>query len=96
MLPNHPLKTTAALALTLAAVTPTAASARPYLNDPTLGTSQTTTPIVRVVTPNSGFDWGDAAIGGAGGLALSLLGLGGALALSHQRSRRPNSPTPIR
>jgi hypothetical protein len=36
----------------------------------------------------SSFDWGDAGIGAAGGLALAMLGVGGGLALSQCRSRR--------
>ena len=44
--------------------------------------------MVRVRTPKSGFDWGDAGIGAAGGLALSMIGLGGALALTQRRTRR--------
>ena len=38
--------------------------------------------VVRIQTPPSGFDWGDAAIGAAGGLALSLIAVGGALVVS--------------
>ena len=45
-------------------------------------------PVVRVQAPANGFDWGDAGIGAAGGLALSLIGVGGALAVSHHRTRR--------
>jgi hypothetical protein len=47
--------------------------------------------IVRVQAPQGGFDWGDAGIGAVGGVALSLLGLGGGLAISRrwpQRTRR--------
>ena len=33
--------------------------------------------VVRVHTPQSGFDWGDAGLGAAGGLVISLLVLGG-------------------
>jgi hypothetical protein len=44
--------------------------------------------IVRVTAGNSGFDWGDAGIGAAGGIALSMVSLGGALALSQNRARR--------
>ena len=44
--------------------------------------------VVRIQTPPSGFDWGDAGIGAAGGLALAMIGLGGALAVSQRRSRR--------
>jgi hypothetical protein len=44
--------------------------------------------IVQVSNPSGGFDWADAGIGAAGGLVLSVLGLGGSLAL-HRRSRKP-------
>ena len=46
--------------------------------------------VVRVHAPQSGFDWGDAGIGAAGGLALGMLGVGGGLAISRrpQRGRR--------
>ena len=33
--------------------------------------------VVRVITPAGGFDWADAGIGAAGGLALSMLAIGG-------------------
>jgi hypothetical protein len=36
--------------------------------------------------PDSGFDWGDAAIGAAAGLALTLLVVGGGIAVSRRRS----------
>ena len=39
--------------------------------------------VVRITTPPNGFDWGDAGIGAAGGLALAMIGLGGALVVSH-------------
>jgi hypothetical protein len=42
---------------------------------------------VRVQAPATGFDWGDAGIGAASGLALSLIGLGGALVVSQHRNR---------
>jgi hypothetical protein len=45
-------------------------------------------PVVRVETPKGGFDWGDAGVGAVGGLALSLIALGGALAISQRRARR--------
>ena len=44
--------------------------------------------VVRVETPRSGFDWGDAGIGAAGGVALAMLGLGGALAISQRHPYR--------
>ncbi|HEY1508555.1 MAG TPA: hypothetical protein VGF93_06115 [Solirubrobacteraceae bacterium] len=43
--------------------------------------------IVRVAAPG-GFDWGDAGIGAAGGLALAMVGLGGWVAVSQSRARR--------
>jgi hypothetical protein len=44
--------------------------------------------VVRIQTPPSGFDWGDAGIGAAGGIALALLGVGGALVISQRRPQR--------
>jgi hypothetical protein len=49
--------------------------------------------VVRIQTPPSGFDWGDAGIGAAGGLALAMIGVGGALAVS-QRGRRRGTTLP--
>lgn len=46
----------------------------------------TTTPTVKA--PGSGFDWGDAGIGAASGIGLSMLVLAGALTLSQRRARR--------
>jgi hypothetical protein len=43
--------------------------------------------VVRAQAPKSGFDWGDAGIGAAG-IALSVIGIGGAFAVSQRRSRR--------
>ena len=43
--------------------------------------------VVRIQTPQSGFDWGDAGIGAAGGVALAMLGLGGALVITHRPKR---------
>jgi hypothetical protein len=48
--------------------------------------------VVRIQTPPNGFDWGDAGIGAAGGLALAMIGLGGALVVS-QRPRRSRGTT---
>ena len=48
--------------------------------------------VVRVQIPQSGFDWGDAGIGAAGGLALAMLGLGGTLLVS-QRPRHTRRTT---
>ena len=48
--------------------------------------------VIRIQTPPNGFDWGDAGIGAAGGLALATIGLGGALVVS-QRPRRSRGTT---
>ena len=52
-------------------------------------------PIVRIETPKSGFNWGDAGIGAAGGAALAMLGVGGALAVSQRRPRRSHQTTSL-
>ena len=61
------------------------------------GLEVTTVPqaAVRIQAPSSGFDWGDAGIGAAGGLALAMLGLGGAIVISHQRPRRTRHTTTL-
>lgn len=46
------------------------------------------TPSARVHAPEERFDWGDASLGAAGGLALLVIGVGGAFAASGRRSRR--------
>ena len=51
--------------------------------------------VVRIQTPQSGFDWGDAGIGAVGGLALAMLGVGGGLVISHQRPRRTRPTTTV-
>ena len=95
MLPNHHIKKTVALALTLGAIAPAGAFAKEIGTTP-FGARYTTPPpitIVRVSPPAGGFDWADAGIGAAGGLALSMLGIGGALVISsHRRAQRPISP----
>ena len=49
--------------------------------------------VVRVVSHDGGFDWGDAGIGAAGGLALSLVAFGGALTVGRHRERQLRSAT---
>jgi hypothetical protein len=39
------------------------------------------------ITADGGFDWGDAGIGAGGIVALMLIGLGGAFAVSHHHAR---------
>jgi hypothetical protein len=96
MLPNHHLKKATAVALALGAILPATASAKPVGPDPS-GASYAIprTPVVRITTPASGFDWGDAGIGAAGGLALAMLGVGGGLVISHHRPRRTHHTTAL-
>jgi len=48
------------------------------------GTVDPRRPVITVSSPN-GFDWGDAAIGAAGGLGLALAALGGTLVVTGRR-----------
>ena len=47
--------------------------------------------IVTVFQPN-GFDWGDAGIGAGAVIAISLIALGGTLAVTHRHDHRPAGP----
>jgi hypothetical protein len=105
----HRISTALALALALG-VSAAPASARPFdLNangsyvPAAVAIAQATKPshavspspvIVRVAAPG-GFDWGDAGIGAAGGIALSMVGLGGALAMAQNRARRTRRTTAL-
>lgn len=51
--------------------------------------------VVRAQTPARGFDWGDAGIGAAGGLALAMLGVGGGLVIAHHRPQRTRRTTAL-
>ncbi len=44
--------------------------------------------VVRVHASQGGFDWGDAGLGAAGALALSVIAVGGAFVASGRRGRR--------
>ena len=82
-----------ALALACAAFALAASTATAY-PQPTAGppaSSETPTTIVQVPAA-TGFDWGDAGIGAAGVVALAMLGVGGALVISHRRPRRATTP----
>ena len=46
---------------------------------------------VKIAPGSGGFDWGDGGIGAAGGLAISLIAIGAAVAISDGR-RRPQTP----
>ena len=50
------------------------------------------TTIVRVTDPKGGFDWGDAGIGAAGALGLTLAATGGTLLLARRRNDPPTRP----
>lgn len=50
-------------------------------------------PAIVRVTPSNGFDWGDAGIGAAGGLALAVVGFGGGLAASQRRKEHRHHGT---
>jgi hypothetical protein len=52
-------------------------------------------PVVRVEAPDRGFHWGDAGIGAAVGLALSMVTLGGTLVMLHRRTRRTRHSTAL-
>jgi hypothetical protein len=77
---HKPLTATVALALALTALAPAAAPAT---------TSRVPVRIV-YVSGHRGIDWGDAGIGAAAGAGITLLGLGGALAVS-QRHPHPTA-----
>jgi hypothetical protein len=49
--------------------------------------------VVHVTADANGFDWGDAGIGAAGGLTISMVGLGGGLVVSQRRARRVRHTT---
>jgi hypothetical protein len=63
-------------------------STSPSVTGARIATVSAPPPAMRLEAPGSGFDWGDAGIGAAGGLALSMVGVGGALAVSQHRTRR--------
>lgn len=47
--------------------------------------------VVQVTAADSGFDWGDAGIGAAGGLVLSIVAIGGGLVLVQRRAQQPST-----
>ena len=79
---------TLALAAALLTLTATTAAAQPN-RTPLPGDQSSDPTIVRVIAPNNGFDWGDAGIGAATGLAISLIAVGATLAVSRHRLRTP-------
>jgi hypothetical protein len=55
-----------------------------YVNSPTGGPA-----VVHVTTHSNPFDWGDAAIGAAVGLVISLLIIGGGIVVTQRRQPKP-------
>ena len=88
---HHQIKTTLALAVALGAIAPAPASARLELNPRPARSTPSPQPAVQIVRVSApgGFDWGDASIGAAGALGLSMVALGGGLAIAASRSRAP-------
>jgi hypothetical protein len=85
---NHPVKAAVALALACAAIVPAVASARPIPADPAWPANQPSVQVVEV-SGHHGFEWGDAGIGAAAGLGLSMLAAGGVVvAQRHFRGAR--------
>jgi hypothetical protein len=86
MLPNQHLKKATALVLALGAIVPAIATAMPIRSDPSgAGFTLPQSPVIRIATPASGFDWGDAGIGAGAALGLMLAATGGTLLLAHRR-----------
>jgi hypothetical protein len=73
-----------AIALVFVLGTSAPAIARPFKSK----TQPTSAPTIVRVSAARGFEWGDAGIGAAGGFALSMIAVGGAMTLSQRRARR--------
>ena len=99
----HRTATTALLVLSLAATGTPEASARPGTaaqhpravysrQDKSLVAPNDSPPaVVRISSPGAGFDWSDAGIGAAGGFALSMIAIGGALVVSQRRTHHSDT-----
>jgi hypothetical protein len=87
----HQINTTLALALALGTIAPAQASARLELNPRQATSTPSHEPAVQIVRVSSpgGFDWGDASIGAAGALGLSMAAIGGGLVIAARRTRAP-------
>src|SRR2546423_7656088 len=83
---THRISTALAVALATGAVAPAGASAMLPAPDPPPPHHRT----IVLVRADSGFDWGDAGIGAAGALGLSMLAAGGIIVVTR---RRPSGPT---
>ena len=106
MTTHHRIITSAAVALALAAGAAPATARYSYLGaaggpqvrsgtqPPGHAPNPSTPPatVVQVTPGSGGFDWADAGIGAAGGLALATLGVGTALALTNRHAQHPDRP----
>jgi hypothetical protein len=81
-----------ALATALLALTAITAAARPAPVGPPPGDPSVTQTTVRVIAPANPFDWADAAIGAAGGVAISLVVVGAALAMTRRHRQYVRAP----
>jgi hypothetical protein len=96
MLPIRQIRSAAALAIALATIYAPAASAYPPAPEPAQRAQPSrNVSAARVIYPTNEFHWGDAGIGAAGGFALTILGLGGGLAVSQRRIRRASTTSAI-
>jgi hypothetical protein len=103
MTTTHRIGTGVALALALATAAGPATAGQidpnahgsdaPAVSPSLRATNPVPPPSVVRVTTQSGFDWGDAGIGAAGGFAITIIGVGGALAATQHRRRTP-TPQP--
>ena len=91
---HHAIKATLGLMLAVGAIAPAAASARfdqnPVFVPPPASQPTAVQPAVQVIRVSAGgsFNWGDAGIGAAGGLGLSILAVGGGLVFTQRRGHR--------
>jgi hypothetical protein len=86
---KHSLKAGVAVALATSALGPAGAAATLPAPDPPQPATPTRVELVRV-SSNAGFDWGDAGIGAAAAVGLSMLAAGG-IALTQRRGRHGSS-----
>ncbi|HEY7631694.1 MAG TPA: hypothetical protein VH817_13375 [Thermoleophilaceae bacterium] len=90
---SRKIKSTLALTLALGAIAPAAALAQPLPADPPGWPANTPTIELVQSSPRAGFDWGDAAIGAAAGLGLSMVAVGGSVVLVRRHGRHADGPT---
>ena len=89
---NHRISEALAVALATGAVAPAGASAMLPAPDPAPPAHATSVELVRV-SDHSAFDWGDAGIGAAGALGLSMLAAGGIVVITRRRTHGPTGAT---